>query len=147
MSSLPPPLGIGETFPITIASASVLSLIYVKQSFDVIGYRTQSKIALGTYTKENVQEPELLRRTRIHGNFAEYIPLALILLGMLEGIQFYPSYVVAGFGVSIIAGRFLHWYALANGKVPVRVAGMVLTLNSILFMSLLNIASLAMMHY
>ena len=56
------------------------SLLFVVLSFRVIAGRRASSTALG-----DGSNPDLFRRIRVHSNFAEYVPLALILLGLAEG--------------------------------------------------------------
>ena len=129
-------------FPITILSTSILSLLYAKQSLDVINHRSSAKIALGTIGKDNNQDGELLKKTRIHGNSSEYIPIMMLLLGMMEGIQYYPSFVVVAWSFIIITGRLAHWYGLFFSNIRFRVVGMQMTLNPIIFISIMNIISL-----
>ena len=52
-------------------------------------------------------DPDLMRAMRRHANFVEYVPLALILIGLLElnGVR---SLVIHGLGITLIVGRLLH---------------------------------------
>ncbi len=50
---------------------------------------------------------DLLLAMRRHGNFVEYVPLALILIGLLE-INGVRGSVVHGLGIALVAGRLLH---------------------------------------
>lgn len=54
----------------------------------------------------------LLRRIRGHGNFAEYVPLILLLMAMLEygGLQAWVLHVL---GVTLVVARLLHGVALS----------------------------------
>src|SRR6185312_10925457 len=76
--------------PITLAAAAVLGIIYVLLSVAVSGQRGKTKIGLGTGADASAalgQEhtaPKLLIAVRRHGHFAEYVPLSLILLMLLE---------------------------------------------------------------
>ena len=54
----------------------------------------------------------MLRAIRGHGNFSEYVPLALILLAALE-LNGTSLYVLHGLGLTLLAGRMLHGYALS----------------------------------
>ena len=54
----------------------------------------------------------MLRAIRGHGNFAEYVPLALILLAALE-LNGTSVYVLHGLGIALLAGRLLHGYAFS----------------------------------
>ena len=72
------------------------------------------------------------RRIRGHANFAEYTPLALILLGFLE-LNGLPSWGLHALGASLLAGRLLHGYAFSFTQEHVfgRSAGIALTLLSL----------------
>ncbi len=54
----------------------------------------------------------LLRRIRAHGNFAEYVPLILVLMGMLElgGLN---KMVLHALGATLLVARLLHGIALS----------------------------------
>ena len=54
----------------------------------------------------------MLRAIRGHGNFAEYVPLALILLAALE-LNGTSLYVLHGLGLALLIGRLLHGYAFS----------------------------------
>ena len=67
-------------FPVvTATAASVLGLIYAVLSGWVIGGR----LSFGVLQGDGGQEA-MLRRMRIHANFGEYVPLILLLDGLLE---------------------------------------------------------------
>ena len=68
--------------PITALYAALLAGIFVILSVRVIAARRGSGAPLG-----DGGNPELLRRIRVQGNFSEYVPLALILLALAEGLQ------------------------------------------------------------
>ena len=57
-------------------------------------------------------DPEMTRRIRGHGNFAEYVPLILVLLGILE-LNGTAAWVLHALGATLLVGRLLHGYALA----------------------------------
>jgi uncharacterized membrane protein YecN with MAPEG domain len=54
----------------------------------------------------------MLRVIRGHANFAEYVPLALLLMGMLEVSRF-SIYVLHALGIVLLVARLLHGYALS----------------------------------
>jgi uncharacterized membrane protein YecN with MAPEG domain len=68
----------------------------------------------------------------VHANFAEYVPIALILLGFAESLKA-PSVVLHLLGLALLAGRLLHAYALSHTPhiLKLRIAGMWLTLIAI----------------
>jgi hypothetical protein len=54
----------------------------------------------------------LLRVIRGHANFAEYVPLALLMMGFLEVSRF-SIYVLHALGIVLVVARLLHGYALS----------------------------------
>ncbi len=70
----------------------------------------------------------LARRIRVHANAAEYVPLALLLLLILELNQTVPL-LLHLFGCTLIVGRLLHAFGLSSspGLTPGRAIGMTLT--------------------
>lgn len=113
--------------PITALYAALLACLFIALSFRVIGQRISKRVALG-----DAGDAALRRRIRVHGNFAEYAPLALILLGLAESLSG-PRMLLHGIGVALLAGRALHAYGVSQEPdiLPLRQAGMVLTITSI----------------
>jgi uncharacterized protein len=103
--------------------AGLLALAYVWLALRVVRLRRNRGVSLGDGT-----DSDLLIHIRIHGNFAEYVPISLILLLMAE-LQGAPVWLLHGLCVMLVAGRLLHMRALAQGRrgLRLRVAGMVLT--------------------
>lgn len=82
--------------------------------------------------------PEMQRRIRGHANFAEYVPLTLLLIALLE-FSGAPHWQLHLLGATLLLGRLLHGYAFSFTKNHVlgRSAGIALT-----FMALLGSAVL-----
>lgn len=81
---------------------------------------------------------ELTAAVRIRDNIIEYLPMALLLMWMLETMQFNP-WVIHGLGVLIIIARLLHLQGLSepsgNGrgrKLGTRLTWLHITLCSVL---------------
>jgi uncharacterized protein len=110
--------------PITLVTTGVLAIIFFVHSLRIINARRVTKTNLGDGGHD-----VMTRRIRIHGNFAEYVPLLLFILFLLE-IQGVPSVALLVFAMSIVAGRCLHAYGLFSPATPgiARVIGMQLTL-------------------
>ena len=90
-------------FPATTAFyAAILALLYVGLSAWVIGGRVGNETLLGDGGHDS-----LTRRIRSHGNFIEYVPLALIVIGFLEASGAGHVFVSALLIVLVIA-RILH---------------------------------------
>jgi uncharacterized membrane protein YecN with MAPEG domain len=113
--------------PITSLHASVLALVYLALSLRVMRLRLIHRQALG-----DGGHAALTRAVRMHGHFAEYVPLALLLLLLLELAQT-PPVVLHGYGLLLLASRLLHLAGLLQTPEPVgwRLATMVLTVNLI----------------
>ncbi len=110
---------------ITSLYAGILALIFVALGVYVIMGRYKTHTPLGDGGNEDLQ-----RRVRMHGNFAEYVPLALLLLVLYE-TQAGSLYLIHAFGIALVAGRLSHAYALKTGFFPARGLGMALTFSVI----------------
>jgi uncharacterized membrane protein YecN with MAPEG domain len=113
--------------PITAFYASLLALLFLLLSARVIVQRREDRMELGADDSS-----ELFRRARVHANFAEYVPLALILLALTESLKA-PSSVIHLLAICLVAGRLLHAYGLSQTPhiLKWRTVGMVLTLTVI----------------
>jgi hypothetical protein len=90
--------------------ASILVLIFVVLSARVIQMRASAKIGIGTGN-----DPAMERRIRVHGNFAEYVPLALLLLTFMEMLHM-SRYLIHVLCIVLIVARVVH----AIGVTPVQ---------------------------
>lgn len=121
---------------VTSIIASVLTIIFIKLSFAVIGLRRKNKVGLGSGGHEDLE-----RAIRAQGNFAEYVPFGIILLACLE-LNGAPWWLIAIPGVALIIGRLIH----AKGiNVPPpdfskRILGMKFTFNTLIALVILNLA-------
>jgi uncharacterized protein len=107
-------------------------LILFVLTFLVIRQRRSQEISMGHNDNEDMQ-----RAIRVHGNFTEYAPLAMIgLFGMAAcGANAYWMY---GIGGAFTLGRLMHafGYSKTTGKSIGRFYGMVITSISLLVMAL-----------
>jgi uncharacterized protein len=113
--------------PATALYAGLLALVFIVLSARVILQRRDSRVPLG-----DGGEKALLRPIRVHSNFAEYVPLALILMGLAESLAV-SRFLLHGLGLALLVGRLLH--ALGVSRVDenfrLRVAGVATTLTVI----------------
>ena len=125
---------------VTGIAASILALLYVKLTFNVIGQRRQHKVGLGDGGHESLN-----RAIRAHGNLAEFAPIGLILIGCLE-YNLAPYFLTAPMAVLFLAGRLLHPMGMKDATISwsPRVKGMQLTLVSIIGLSVCNIIWIGM---
>lgn len=114
--------------PITTLYAGLLALVFVVLSFRTIGARRAARIEIG-----DGSDRELLRRMRVHANFAEYVPIALIMMALAEMLKS-GALLLHGIGLMLLVGRIVHAYALSQSPhiLRLRVAGMVATLTAIM---------------
>jgi hypothetical protein len=114
--------------PVTSLYAGLLAMLFVFLSTRVIKARRQYHVSIGT-SHRLVERP-----VRAHGNFAEYVPFALLLMALNE-INGLPDWTLHVFGTLLVAGRLLH--AIGISREPEnfrwRVLGMSLTFVVILF--------------
>ena len=120
---------------ITGLYAAIAALLVVIFGVRVSLRRRAIKVGIG-----NGGDSILAQRVRAHANAIEYLPLALILLLILELNQTQPL-LLHVFGCMLIAGRLLHAYGLSSSPAltPGRAVGMVLTWAVIAIMALLLI--------
>lgn len=90
---------------VTPLYAGILAFLFLALSIRVIGVR--GRVSLG-----DGGDPLVLRRMRGHANFAEYVPLILVMMAMLE-LGHASIYLLHGLGVALVVARLLHGYALS----------------------------------
>jgi uncharacterized membrane protein YecN with MAPEG domain len=88
--------------PIVSLYASLLALLFVGLSVRTLLMRRRLGIALGDAGNE-----AMLRAMRVHSNFAEYVPLSLILIYLVEQAGARPLFVHA-LCLSVLVGRVSH---------------------------------------
>ncbi|MGQ0673657.1 MAG: MAPEG family protein [Hyphomicrobium sp.] len=108
---------------VTALYAALLAALYIYLSVRVIGQRREAHVEIGAG-----DSAELLRRMRVHANFAEYAPFALLLMALAESLKA-PSIWLHLLGIGLVTGRIIHAWGLS--KTPhvlrLRVLGMGLT--------------------
>lgn len=116
---------------ITAIYAALATILVLTLAFRVVLARYRAHVGLGSGG-----DAELLRRIRVHANALENLPLALILLLLLDYNAF-PAAWLHGCGVTLITGRVLHAIGLSRsaGSSPGRALGMLLTWGVMLVMA------------
>ena len=104
--------------PITLTIAGAAAILNVWLSLRVSRLRRPLKIGVGDGGNEM-----LLRRVRAHGNFAENVPLFLVLLGFLE-LATGGSLWLWGAAILFVLARLAHVFGMDRpGANPLRVGG------------------------
>lgn len=94
--------------PILALYSGLLGLILIYLSYNVVGNRKKFEVGVGDGGNH-----DLRRAIRVHGNFTEYVPIALILLAVFETNQ--GSSLVAHIaGITLVVGRLLHAHGLGK---------------------------------
>lgn len=120
--------------------AAIFTFFFIFLSIRVIKQRRRNSIGIGD--GDNI---ELRRAIRVHANFSEYVPFALVLLYLFEtkltSQAYFHSISTIGvhfFAISLLIGRLLHAYGVSQVKenFRFRVIGMVITFSSLLLLAL-----------
>jgi uncharacterized protein len=93
---------------VTAPYAAALAIVFLVLSVRVIVLRRARAIGFGS-----TDNPELERRVRVHANFAEYTPFALLLLAMAE-LRGAPALWLHIGCALLLAGRLVHAIGLAR---------------------------------
>ena len=127
------------TLSITALYAGILALIVVALAINVTVHRAKLQVPLGDGGK-----PEMRRMIRLHGNAAEYIPLAIALMAIYElnGGGHTALHIV---GIALIAGRVVQTWGMWTTDMPNigRQFGQSLTWLSVAALAVLNLWKLA----
>ncbi|CAO96528.1 MAPEG family protein [Erwinia tasmaniensis] len=109
------------------------ALFIIKLSLDVVRLRRQYRVSIGDGGVSDIQ-----LAIRIHGNAVENIPIALLLLVMMEmnGASIWLLHLL---GLFFFFGRLLHAWGLRSRTLLWRRNGMILTLLSLLGMVIVNL--------
>jgi uncharacterized protein len=93
---------------VTPLYASLLVLWFVLLSARVVNIRRRGVIFGGN------GDVAVTRVVRAHANFAEYVPLALLLMGFLEASRF-SIYILHALGLTLLIARLFHGCGLSFG--------------------------------
>lgn len=107
--------------------AAILSLLFFVLSVRTLRLRRRLQIAIG-----NAGNPQMPRAMRVHANFAEYVPLTLLLAFMLE-LQVAHYLLVHALCICLLVGRSSHAYGVSKESEDYRcrVFGMAMTFTAL----------------
>jgi uncharacterized membrane protein YecN with MAPEG domain len=112
--------------------AALLALLFIVLSVRTLRLRHGLRIAVG-----DAGDERMLRAMRVHANFAEYVPLCLFLLYLLEA-QGAAAWYLHVLGACLLAGRLVHAFGVSHVRenFRYRIVGMTLTLGVLLSASI-----------
>lgn len=122
-------------FFVTPLYAALCGILLLMLSLRVIRYRGRHRVSLGDGGHDDLRQA-----IRAQGNLAEYAPLALFLLFLLEVAQQAPIWALHLLGAALFLGRVAHAYGILASRPmqkpnPGRPVGMVLTFGVLLIAS------------
>lgn len=88
--------------------AGLCGLLFLWLSWRVIVERRRCTVGLG-----DGGDPGLQRAIRVHANFIEYTPFALLMLAMVD-VRDASDALVHGFGIALVISRVLHAQGLGS---------------------------------
>jgi uncharacterized membrane protein YecN with MAPEG domain len=88
--------------------AALLGLLFIVLSIRVTKIRRRVRVAVGDGGNAQLQ-----RAIGVHNNFAQYVPLALLLLAFIE-MQQAPAILVHLLCLALLLGRLLHAYGVSQ---------------------------------
>lgn len=97
-----------NALPITSLFAALLTLLYIVLVIRIIRLRWREQVGIGTG-----ESLPLKAAVRVHGNFAEYVPLGLILLGLME-VNGASELILFAMGGLLFVARIFHAIGLTK---------------------------------
>lgn len=123
------------TLSITGFYASLLGILYIGLAINIIRLRKKFKVGINDGGNK-----DLAKAIRVHGNFSEYVPVALILFACYE-LNHASVIMLHALGAALVVGRALHVIGLSKtiGVSMQRQVGMLSTFFVILILAFENI--------
>ncbi len=108
--------------PVTALYAAPLALVGLALAARAGAQRGKLKIAVGDGGHD-----QLLKHTRAHANYTEYVPLILVLMALLE-LNGAGAGWLHTIGASLLAARIVHPFGIGSVSSPARFIGAALTM-------------------
>ncbi len=120
---------------ITALYAGLLGILYLVLAGFVVGHRRRARVGLGTGG-----DTALERAVRVHGNFAEYVPLFLLLLLVAE-LNGAAAWLLHAAALVFVVARLGHALGLSrsSGVSAGRFWGTATTWTVLLVLALVNL--------
>ena len=94
---------------VTMLTAGVLSLLLLLLSGYIIAGRVKFKVDIGDGGNEQMRQ-----RIRTQANFIEYVPIALLLIMLIESGKLGPNWLSSAMGGTLVIARLLHAQGLLS---------------------------------
>ena len=109
------------------AYAAIFAAFFILLSARTIRARRSAKIAIGTGGDKILE-----RASRVHANFAEYVPFTLLLIAFAE-LRGLPAFIIHLLCLALLTGRVIHAWGVSKTveNFRFRITGMMFTLNTI----------------
>jgi uncharacterized membrane protein YecN with MAPEG domain len=120
---------------VTMLYAGLCAGLLFALSVRVIRMRRQLSVSVG-----DAGDEEMTRRIRAQANFSEYVPIALLLILLLE-LAGTPAALLHLLGIVLLVGRLLHAWSLTARSGRARVAGMSMTFAVLVSAGALNVVA------
>jgi len=103
--------------------AAVFVFFFVFLAVRVILMRQKYRVGIGAGGHTDLE-----RASRVHANFAEYVPFAILLFGFME-MQSQSRWLIHILAIILLVGRLIHAYGVSqqNENIGLRVTAMLLT--------------------
>lgn len=111
------------TLSISATYAAALAFYFIAWSFHVSFTRARTGVRTG-----DGGNPTMLTAMRQHGNLAEFMPFALVMMAFGEARGLSPLWLHTS-GMFLIAGRLIHPFGITNegGPIAARAIGQIST--------------------
>ena len=119
------------------AYTAIFAALFIFLSTRTIKARRSARVAIGTGGDKALE-----RASRVHANFAEYVPSALLLIAFTE-MRGLPSVMIHLLCLALLSGRVVHAWGVSRDveNFRFRITGMMLTLNTMAAAALCIVAS------
>lgn len=120
---------------ITPLYGGILALLFLYLSLATVKQRFKQKVSIGTGDNK-----DMIKAMRVHANFAEYVPLGLLLMIMAE-LQGAPIWAMHILGLLLLVGRAMHAYGFGHTPqiTSLRKYGSIITFSMLLLAAVANI--------
>ena len=95
----------------TLITTGILGLLLLFLSGYVIAGRVKFKVDVGDGGNEAMR-----RRIRVQANFVEYVPVALILIMLVESAPIGPAWLPGALGATLVIARLWHAQGLLGSS-------------------------------